>query len=375
MAIVQYGVIITEARGSVGGITFSANASGPFVKSKGIPSNPRTNKQTNQRSNIAAMSELWNALTAVQKTAWDTFAALPAQELFNSLGVGFFTSGFNWHAKVNVRLLRMGRATITAVPTQARPSSPSIDLFVISSTGSPPTLTVGGTPSASSEFGGSFVAANAFDDDAATSWASAFNGTPEWVRYDIPVTDIATVYSIQASLTLPLKTPEDWTFEGFNGSTWDILDTQTGFATWTAGQIRTFVNIAQQTSFTDYRILITKEVVTTVPDVTEFKFFNDLVGVSRVEYPGGEFSGTPDFDMVLQIAQGRTTGTQVQYPNFKELLLSQTPGDEVTFFQDQLDDLMGTIPKERSYFLKMALQTTQGIRSAFSEDRTISVGP
>ncbi len=230
MAIITFGPMVSDARGSIGGVTLSANKSGPFAKQKGLPSNPRTNKQTQQRSNLAAMPNEWALLTTLQKGTWDTFAGLPAQELFNSLGVGFFASGFNWFTKTGVRLLRMERSILATTPTQARPAAPEIDVFFITST-----------------------------------------------------------------------------------------------------------------------------------------------GTSEIEYPEGEFEATPNYDLVLQIAKGRTTGVQVQYPNFLEVLLTKLPGLETQEFQSELESVFGTISAGTAFFAKVARQTTQGIRSSFSELRTISV--
>lgn len=126
MAIITVQAPVAGIRGKLGGLIYSANKSGPYARPWSRGANPRTNFQTAQRSSFSSIPVLWNALTGVQKAAWDTFAALPAQELFNPLGESYFASGYNWFSKCNIRLINMDRATITATPVVARPAAPTI---------------------------------------------------------------------------------------------------------------------------------------------------------------------------------------------------------------------------------------------------------
>jgi len=129
MAIIKLGPMVVGIRGDVGGMIFSANKAGPYAKIWARPSNPRTLFQTTERGILGSMPELWRALSPALQAAWDTFAALPAQELFNSLGESYFISGFGWFTKTNIRLVAAGRATRTAVPILARPSAPTLTAF------------------------------------------------------------------------------------------------------------------------------------------------------------------------------------------------------------------------------------------------------
>ena len=126
MAILKFGPTVVGLRGTIGGITFSANKSSPYAKAWSRGSNPVAPLQTTQRGVLASIPALWRALTPAEQALWDTFAALPAQDLTNSLGETYSISGFGWFTKINVRLLVMGRADRTAVPAQSRPSAPTI---------------------------------------------------------------------------------------------------------------------------------------------------------------------------------------------------------------------------------------------------------
>lgn len=127
MAIVKFGVIVVGIRKTIGGVTFSANKHGPYAKQWSRGANPKSALQSIQRGILAKIPDLWRDLTVALQAAWNTFAALPAQELTNQLGEAYFLSGFGWFTKINTRLLVMGRAPRSAVPTQTRPTAPTID--------------------------------------------------------------------------------------------------------------------------------------------------------------------------------------------------------------------------------------------------------
>lgn len=126
MAIIKLGVTITGVRGTIGGVTFSQNRAGPFARLWSKSSNPLSQKQTAQRAIVASMPTNWRTLTPVQQAAWDTWAALPAQEKFNRLGDSFFASGFQWYVEINTRLTIVGRAIRIAPPITAVPAAPAI---------------------------------------------------------------------------------------------------------------------------------------------------------------------------------------------------------------------------------------------------------
>lgn len=126
MAIIKVQAPVAGIRGTIGGITYSANKAGPYAKAWSRGSNPKTDFQTAQRRTLSTIPALWNALNGAEQLAWDTFAALPAQDRTNPLGETFSASGYNWFTICNTRLINMGRPPITATPIIARPASPTI---------------------------------------------------------------------------------------------------------------------------------------------------------------------------------------------------------------------------------------------------------
>ena len=131
MAIITVAAPLSAIRGKVGGVVYSANASGPFCKSWIKPVNPRTNSQIVRRGRFSQFPSLWADLTDAQRADWRTYAAAGPQALVNSLGVTYYASGYNWFCKVNAQLASCGHAYRTTYPTNARPSDPTVNFLRI----------------------------------------------------------------------------------------------------------------------------------------------------------------------------------------------------------------------------------------------------
>jgi len=126
MAIVKLGATVVGIRGTVGGITYSANGAGPYCKLWARGANPRSEKQGAVRGRLGQMPELWRSISQSQKDDWNDYAAEPEQELTNSLGEGYYTTGYAWFCSCNTTLLSMGQSAIEDAPTIAAPAAPSI---------------------------------------------------------------------------------------------------------------------------------------------------------------------------------------------------------------------------------------------------------
>ncbi len=124
MAIIKFGVAVVGARGTAGGLTFSANKAGPYFKSWSKSANPRSPAQTLHRNKLADFAANWANLTDAQRDDWIDYADDPAQELTNSLGETYFASGFNWYVRINLNLQSAGAAQRVDAPTIARPAAP-----------------------------------------------------------------------------------------------------------------------------------------------------------------------------------------------------------------------------------------------------------
>lgn len=70
-AKIKFGMMMTDARGKLGGQVFSRNRAGAYVRTKVTPVNPRTTFQQSVRSVFGSISSAWSALTAVQRASWN----------------------------------------------------------------------------------------------------------------------------------------------------------------------------------------------------------------------------------------------------------------------------------------------------------------
>lgn len=139
MAKVLLGATIIGIRGSVGGNTFSANKSGPYVTAKTPRPANRSVRATEVQSFLTGLSRLWSTLNSTQKGLWNTFAAAAAQDQTDSLGQTYSLSGFQWFLKVNMWRFRLGIGTTITVPALPAPVAPTTTAFILT------TITVPGS--------------------------------------------------------------------------------------------------------------------------------------------------------------------------------------------------------------------------------------
>lgn len=67
--------LITDASGSIGGLTASRNRGGPYLRARVVPVNPNTPFQQAIRGFVAGLTSRWgNILTPAEREAWDVYA-------------------------------------------------------------------------------------------------------------------------------------------------------------------------------------------------------------------------------------------------------------------------------------------------------------
>ena len=72
MAKIKFGMMMTDARGKLGGQVFSKNGAGSYVRTKVTPTNPQTSAQSAVRSLFAQISAGWSGLTTDQRSSFNT---------------------------------------------------------------------------------------------------------------------------------------------------------------------------------------------------------------------------------------------------------------------------------------------------------------
>lgn len=112
---VKLGSIVTDARGSIGGVTYSRNHYGLYAKARVTPINPKTARQTAIRTSIAFLADMWaGTLTAPQRAAWDLYGSNVA--MTDSLGATMFLTGYNHFIRSNLLIKLAGGVIVVAGP-------------------------------------------------------------------------------------------------------------------------------------------------------------------------------------------------------------------------------------------------------------------
>ena len=106
MARIKFGMMMTDARGKLGGHVFTKAKSGATIRTKVTPLNPKTSAQSEARSALGANSQAWRTLTEVQRLAWNSAAQEVSKT--NAFGDTYFPSGKNYFTAVNNNLRNVG---------------------------------------------------------------------------------------------------------------------------------------------------------------------------------------------------------------------------------------------------------------------------
>jgi hypothetical protein len=107
--------IVTQASGSIGGLTATRSRSGMVFRARTIPVNPSSFDQTSVRQTFGNLSAAWSVLTAPQRTAWETYASNVS--VINKLGDPIFLTGQQRFVRCNAVRLRAGLTQVSDGPT------------------------------------------------------------------------------------------------------------------------------------------------------------------------------------------------------------------------------------------------------------------
>jgi len=116
MAKIKFGMMMTDARGKLGGQVFSKNRGGSYVRTKVTPANPQTTAQVQARARLGQFSSGWSGLTEEERLAWNSAVSSYAKtDIFGDLRN---PTGKNLYAKLNINLSLIGASPIL------KPTSP-----------------------------------------------------------------------------------------------------------------------------------------------------------------------------------------------------------------------------------------------------------
>ena len=107
--------LVSDARGSAGGITASRNRSGNYLRKRIKPTNALTSFRSRARNDLAGAASAWPTLTSAQRSAWNSFA--DTNLVPNKLGDLVKISGIDWFVRANSLQSLAGNALLTDPPT------------------------------------------------------------------------------------------------------------------------------------------------------------------------------------------------------------------------------------------------------------------
>lgn len=117
MAKIKFGMMMTDARGKLGGQVFSKNRGGAYIRTKVTPSNPRSTFQQAIRSLLSTFSQQWSALTAAQRATWNgAVANWSKTDIFGDIKN---PTGKNLFVRLNNKAVNAGYAAMTDAPDKA----------------------------------------------------------------------------------------------------------------------------------------------------------------------------------------------------------------------------------------------------------------
>lgn len=116
MALVKYGGLAQDVRGSQNGLTYSRNKGGAYVRQKVSPVQPVSPHSSKARAIFTSLAQRWSTvLTGSQRQAWIAFAA--GHTFVNVFGDSITLNGIAMYQSVNRAVLQVGKPYIDDPPT------------------------------------------------------------------------------------------------------------------------------------------------------------------------------------------------------------------------------------------------------------------
>jgi hypothetical protein len=92
--------LLAQASGSVAGATFSRNKGGPYIRARVMPTNRNTDPQSNIKSVMGALANVFSGLTIAERATWESYSA--AVNYIDRLGESRKISAINNFIRSNI---------------------------------------------------------------------------------------------------------------------------------------------------------------------------------------------------------------------------------------------------------------------------------
>ncbi|KIL71962.1 hypothetical protein [Pseudobacillus badius] len=121
---------------------------------------------------------------------------------------------------------------------------------------------------------------NTFDTSMWFTNITPTSSTPQWLAYDFTINKSIRGYSLRArSNEMTNQSPKDWTFEGWDGTKWIVLQTIFNQTGWTKNEKRIYI-LPNPKNYSKYRINITSNNGGIGVCINEFEMF-ETAGIIR----------------------------------------------------------------------------------------------
>lgn len=146
MAKVLYGGPVADVSGSVGGVTFSRNRYGTYMRRRTVPTISTTEHAIAAKARMTNATQAWQGLTIAQQNAWNMWA--DANPVSGSLASSQLLTGHAAFVGIYCRHTLCGAATLTLPPITPAPVGLTTCSVVADKTGGTCFVTFTGTPTA-----------------------------------------------------------------------------------------------------------------------------------------------------------------------------------------------------------------------------------
>jgi hypothetical protein len=126
--LLHFGPLVSDARGSMGGMTVARNRSGVYGRARVVPVNPQTTRQSQARDRVSELQAYYrDTLEPTQRAGWDSLAQGTTAK--NKLGMGITLTAQNVFIKINSLFLLCGQPILEdAPPPPAGTDAPDITI-------------------------------------------------------------------------------------------------------------------------------------------------------------------------------------------------------------------------------------------------------
>lgn len=128
--------LVTQASGSIGGMTAAHNRGGLYLRARSIPTDPGSLEQVEVRAFMSQLTSAWvNVLTEQERLDWDAYAT--AVPITDTLGEPRNIGGLGHYIRSNVPRLQALLARVDTAPTVLTLATLTPPTYTVSISGDP----------------------------------------------------------------------------------------------------------------------------------------------------------------------------------------------------------------------------------------------